>query len=79
MRPRRSEEELLTEPEPVMYSKSRLALVDGIRSSFPNWHGAQPFDYRAGWTRMGDFFAEGYFLREEMRELVHNRFGVNIP
>jgi hypothetical protein len=66
------------EQTPVMYRTSQLRLVDGLRSSFPYWQGAQRFDYRNGWTRLGDFFAEGYYLRDEMRELVHNRFGVNI-
>lgn len=78
MRPRRTREEIVSEPAPVMYEKRQLALVDGIRSSFPSWRGSRVFDYRNGWTRLGDYFAEGYFLRDEMRELVHNRFGVNI-
>ena len=79
MRHRRTEEEIIAEPSPVMYSKGELELRDGIRSSFPSWRGSQRFDYRNGWTRLETFFAEGYFVRDEMRELVHNRFGVNIP
>ena len=78
MRPRRSKEEMIAEPTPVMYTKSQIRLQDGIRSSFPRWGGAQHFDYRNGWTRLRNFFADGYFLRDEMRELVHNRFGVNV-
>ena len=78
MRARRSQEEMIAEPTPVMYTKSQLVLRDGLRSSFPNWKGSSVFDYRNGWTRLGDYFADGYFLRDEMRELVHNRFGVNI-
>lgn len=78
MRYRRTEEEMLAEPTPVMYSKSQIALRDGVRSSFPSWRGSRPFDFRNGWTRLGDFFAEGYFLRDEMRELVHNRYGVSL-
>ena len=78
MRERRRAEEMKAEPMPAMYRKSQLHLVDGLRSSFPNWQGAQRFDYRNGWTRLGDFFAEGYYLRDEMKELVHNRYGVNI-
>ena len=70
MRPRRSEEDLLAEKTPVMYDLSQLALIDGIRSSFPNWSGSDRFDYRNGWTRLGDFFADGYFLRDEMSVLV---------
>ena len=76
MRKRRSEEEMLTEAQPVMYAKNQLALRDGLRSSFPGWSAAQWFDYRNGWTRMGNFFADGYFTREEMRKLVHQRFNV---
>jgi hypothetical protein len=78
MRKRRSEEELLTEPLPIMYEAHQVQLVDGIRSSFPDWKGSKSFDYRGGWTRLGDFFAEGYFLRDDMREMVHNRFGVKV-
>ncbi len=78
MRKRRSEEEIIAETEPIMYTKSQLALRDGIRSSLPSWRGADHFDYRNGWTKMGDFFAEGYFTRDEMRELVRVRFGVVI-
>ena len=78
MRKRRTEEEMIAERDPIMYSKADLALENRIRSSFPNWQGSRPFDYRSGWTRLGDFFADGYFLREEMRELVHNRFGVTV-
>ncbi len=78
MRKRRSEEEIVSEELPVVYQRSQLGLVDGIRSSFPNWTGSARFDYRSGWTRMGDFFADGYFSRDEMRKLVHNRFGVSI-
>ena len=78
MRKRRSEEEILADETPVVYSLSRLALADGLRSSFPDWKGSRPFDYRNGWTRMGNFFADGYFTRDEMRELVHNRFGVTL-
>ena len=78
MRLRRSQVEIIADPEPVMYSKAHLYLRDGLRSSFPSWRGTAQFDYRSGWTRLGDFFAEGYFTREEMRELVHNRFGVVI-
>ncbi len=78
MRKRRSEEEMLADEFPVMYQKSQLALRDGLRSSFPAWTGAAFFDWRNGWTRMGNFFAEGYFMQDEMRELVHNRFGVSI-
>ena len=76
MRERRSEEDMQAEQTPVMYKKSQLRLVDGLRSSFPDWQGAQRFDDRNGWTRLGDFFADGYFLRDEMREMVHNRYGV---
>ena len=36
----------------------------------------QQFDYRNGWTKMGNYFADGYFTREEMRELVRSRFGI---
>ena len=64
------------EPYPVMYDKARLYLLDNIRSSFPSWRGSAQFDYRNGWTRMGNYFAEGYFTREEMRKLVHQRFSV---
>ena len=80
MRKRRSEEEMIAEAEavPIMYSKADLLFRDGLRSSFPSWQESAQFDYRNGWTRLGDFFAEGYYLRDEMRELVHNRFGVNI-
>ena len=78
MRKRRSEEEMQAEPLPVMYTEEQIVLQDGIRSSFPDWRGSRRFDYRNGWTRLESFFAEGYFVREEMRELVHNRFGVNI-
>lgn len=78
MRPRRSEEQMLVEQTPIMYRKSQLHFVDGIRSSFPDWKGTQHFDYRNGWTRLGNYFAEGYYLHDEMRELVHNRFGANI-
>jgi len=78
MRPRRTEEEMIAEPTPVMYQKIDLEHMDRLRGSFPDWTGAEQFDYRNGWTRLGDFYADGYFLREEMRELVHNRFGVNI-
>jgi hypothetical protein len=78
MRHRRSEEEMVAELTPVMYTKSQIALRDGIRSSFPNWRGSKRFDYRNGWTRLETYFAEGYFVRDEMRKLVHNRFGVNI-
>ena len=78
MRARRTTAEIVSEPMPVMYEKRQLALMDGIRSSFPSWRGSRVFDYRNGWTRLGDYFADGYFLRDEMRELVHNRFGVNV-
>jgi hypothetical protein len=78
MRERRSEEDMQAEQTPIMYKKSQLRLVDGLRSSFPGWRGSSSFEFRNGWTRLGDFFAEGYYLREEMKELVHNRFGVNI-
>jgi hypothetical protein len=78
MRKRRTEEEMTAEQRPLMYSKADLRHRDGLRSSFPNWAGSRRFDYRSGWTRLGDFFADGYFLREEMRELVHNRFGVTV-
>lgn len=78
MRKRRSEKEMIAEQEPVMYHSSQLCLVDGIRSSFPKWPKSGFFEWRNGWTRLGDFFADGYFLRDEMRELVHNRFGVNL-
>jgi hypothetical protein len=76
MRKRRSKEEIIAEAEPIMYTKSQLALRDGLRSSFPSWRGASQFDYRNGWTKMGDFFADGYFTRDEMRELVHTRYTV---
>jgi hypothetical protein len=76
MRKRRSAEEVLAQPDPVMYSRANLYLMDGLRSSFPSWRRASQFDYRNGWTKMGDFFADGYFTRDEMRELVHTRFGV---
>ncbi len=79
MRKRRSEEEMQAEPLPVMYTEEQIVLQDGIRSSFPDWRGSRRFDYRNGWTRLESFFAEGYFVREEMRQLVHNRFGVSIP
>ena len=78
MRQRRSEEQMLAEPSPVMYEARQIALSDGIRSSFPDWRGSKPFDWRGGWTRLGNFFADGYFLRDEMRDLVHNRFGVKL-
>ena len=78
MRLRRSEVQMIADPEPVMYTKTHLYLCDSLRSSFPSWRGTAQFDYRNGWTRLGDFFADGYFTREEMRELVHNRFGVVI-
>lgn len=78
MRKRRSEEEIRDEQEPIMYTKSQLRLVDGLRSSFPSWRRAGFFDWRAGWTKLGDYFADGVYLREEMRELVHNRYGVQI-
>jgi hypothetical protein len=61
-----------------MYTAQQLALADGLRSSFPDWRGSKRFDYRNGWTRLETYFAEGYFVRDEMRELVHNRFGVSI-
>lgn len=79
MRPHKNEQELIAQENPVMYTMAQLRLIDGLRSSFPNWHGAAYFDWRNGWTRLGDFFADGYFLKDQMRELVHNRFGVNIP
>ena len=78
MRQRRTEEQMVAETSPIMYRKSDLHCQDRIRGSFPDWDGAAHFDYRNGWTQMGEFYADGYFLREEMRELVHNRFGVNI-
>jgi hypothetical protein len=37
MRERRSEEDMQAEQTPIMYRKSQLRLVDGLRSSFPNW------------------------------------------
>ncbi len=76
MRKRRSEEDMIAEPEPVMYSKTHMYLVDGLRSSFPSWRGSSWFDYRNGWTRMGNYFADGYFTREEMRKLVYQRFNM---
>ena len=76
MRKRRSEEEMIEEAGPIMYRKAHLCLIDGLRSSFPGWSGAAWFDYRNGWTKMDDFFADGYFTREEMKELVHQRFNV---
>lgn len=68
----------MKESNPVMYDLSQLQLIDGIRSSFPSWRRSEQFDYRQGWTRMGNFFADGYFTREEMRELVHNQYNVVI-
>ena len=62
-----------------MYSASCLSTrANSIRSSFPSWDGARDFDWRNGWTRMGEYYADGYFMQEEMRELVHTRFGVTI-
>lgn len=78
MRERRSLEDMVNEERPVMYCLAALSLPAQIRSGFPNWKGSAQFDYRNGWTRMGDYFADGYYTREEMRELVHNRFGVNV-
>jgi hypothetical protein len=70
--------EVYAEPSPVMYSGADLQRLNALRSSFPSWRGAEEFDYRNGWTRMGSYFADGYFTHEEMCELVHNRFGVNL-
>ncbi len=78
MRNRRTTEEVIGDPYPLMYSKSCLHLVDALRSSFPSWDGMREFDWLYGWTRLGDYYADGYFSRDEMRELVHNRFGVRI-
>lgn len=71
MRERRS-----VEQEPIMYTKSQLRLVDGLRSSFPSWQDARFFDWRGGWTKLGDYYADRVYLREEMRELVHTRYNV---
>ena len=76
MRVRRSTAEALAEPSPIMYSLSDLERVNAIRSSFPSWRGAATFDYRNSWTKMGNYFADGYFTQEEMRELVRSRFGI---
>jgi len=61
-----------------MYTAEQTLLRDGIRSSFPDWRGARFFDWRSGWTKMGDYFADGFYMQDEMRELVHHRFGANV-
>jgi hypothetical protein len=78
MRPCRNQEQTQAEELLVMYTLADLDRPDGLRSSFPNWKGSATFDWRNGWTRLGGFFADRYFLEQEMREMVHNRFGVKV-
>lgn len=76
MRLRRTAPEVYGEPSPTMYSGEDLQRVNSIRSSFPSWRGSEEFDWRNGWTRLGNYFADGYFSKGEMRKLVRSRFGI---
>lgn len=75
----------MAEPQPVMYRRNRQGQffnyfgedVTTLKlSSFP-WKGdenSEEFEWRVGWTRYRQFYVDAIVLREEMQELIAERF-----
>lgn len=83
MRERRTWEEL-AEPLPIMYRRNRRGLffncrgenvTDRMLSSFPWDKDADgEFEWKHGWTKFRQFYVDGILTREEMDELINERF-----
>jgi hypothetical protein len=83
VRHKRTPEEL-AEPQPIMYRRNKSGQflnsfgedVTGLMlSSFP-WNDDEQgeFEWKRGWTRFRQFYVDAVVLREEMSELIAERF-----
>lgn len=82
MRDRRTPEEL-AEPLPIMYRRNKRGLffssrgenvTDRMLSSFPWTADADgEFEWKRGWTKFRQFYADDILTREEMENLINER------